>query len=66
VDDGLSFAAVFHALYASLCEKEIDSALVVTIATPEEGVGIEKELQSIFGGAALKKILSHGLWHKHD
>jgi len=62
----LNFAAILGALPISFREKEIDCALLVVLATLEESVCVEENLQSVFCCPTLEEFLPDGFRHEHD
>ncbi|HEY1755924.1 MAG TPA: hypothetical protein VGG72_11045 [Bryobacteraceae bacterium] len=51
--DCLGFTAILGSISRSLCEKQIDSALIVVVAALEESVFLEEPPQPIFGFSPL-------------
>jgi len=49
-----------HPLPGALCEKNIDSASLVPVATLKKSVSIKKRLQAVLSPAAFEEFLTHG------
>ncbi|HTC37102.1 MAG TPA: hypothetical protein VK724_27225 [Bryobacteraceae bacterium] len=62
----LNLAAILCSFPSSFREKEINCSLFVAVAALEKRVVLKERLQAIFGDPALKKLLAHCLWHKHN